>query len=87
MYGYSPHNLFNLRPCMNQSFLKLSGHIKKFSGNFFNFFLLDRSICFHIGPKIKSRKISIRKIEQIKAEISLAENIQDPGPLMGSCAI
>lgn len=63
---------------MNQSFLK-------FSGNFFFFIRVVHF--FHIGAKIQSRKLLIRKIEQIQVEISHAENSQDSGPLMGSCAI
>lgn len=85
---HSPQNLLSLRPCMNQSFQKLSGHIKKFSGNLFNFSFFVRAVSFfNIGPKIQSRKILIRNIEQIQVEISLAENIQDSEPLIGFCAI
>lgn len=60
---------------------------QKILREFLYFFLLELSIFFHIAPKIQSIKILIRKIEQIQAEISLTENIQDSRPLMGSCAI
>lgn len=51
----------------------------------FLFFFIRAFRFFHIDPK--SIKTLIRKIEQIQAEISLAENIQDSRPLMVSCAI